>query len=416
MFSSYPRFRLYTTFSSYRSIILDKLLGRQQKGDDVQRLEQELADFLEVEHAVCVPQNRVGVYLTIKNLIDPGQEVIMSPYTIADISNMVILAGGVPVYADVERSTCNIDAKEVAKLFTASTGAVLVTHLHGLAAPNSEIKKLCEHHNVPLIEDAAQAFGAKNQNRRLGTIGNAGVFSFGSFKNINSWLGGAVVSNDKKLVKRIRNELMAFDYQQNNLLMKKVKKGLLTDIVTYPLVFKFFTLWIFRYGFLHDIEAINRRVRTELDVSRTREIPAEYLAQMTPSQARLVRRQLSSVDGFSAARIERARLYHEGLSDINELIIPLFSDDFSHIYTYFPVQYENREKLLKYLMKHNRDIAAQHYKNNATLPGFEEFYRPCPNASAVADQLIFLPTYPSYPISEVERNIETIRKYFKENN
>ena len=113
MFGPNPRFRLYTSLSSYTSILADKLKGRLGKGDDVQALERELAAFLGAGNVLCMPQNRVGVYLTVKHMIDPGQEVVMSPYTIADITNMVVLAGGRPVFADVERETCNIAAAEV---------------------------------------------------------------------------------------------------------------------------------------------------------------------------------------------------------------------------------------------------------------------------------------------------------------
>ncbi len=413
MFGPNPRFRLYTTPSNYISILGDKLKGRLNEGDDVDVLENELKQFLGCEYVLCMPQNRVGMYLLVKHLIELGQEVVMSPYTIADITNMVILAGGRPVFADVDRETCNIATAEVEASISDNTGAVLITHLHGLAAPVEEVKALCEARNVPLIEDSAQGFGAKLGSKRLGTLGIAGVFSFGSFKNVNGWLGGAVCSDDGELIASIREELVSFDYQRHDLLLKKVKKGLVSDIATYPPLFKLFTFWVFRYGFLHDIEAINRKVRTELDAGARQSFPEEYRARMTPAQARLIRPQLATVDKFSSQRIKRGKRYHNGLSDIPGLIVPPLREEFSHIYTYFPIQYAKRERLLKYAMRSGCDIAAQHYKNNADLPEFAEFYRDCPNAAAVADQLIFLPSYPRYPMRDVERNIRVIRRFFE---
>src|SRR6185503_17787272 len=97
----------------------------------------------------------------VKALIKPGRKVILSPYTIADVVNMVVCAGGEPVFADIERETCNVDAAEVERLIDDQTGAVMVTHFYGLACDIERIAKICKDRNVPLIEDAAQAFGVR---------------------------------------------------------------------------------------------------------------------------------------------------------------------------------------------------------------------------------------------------------------
>lgn len=413
-FAPNPRYRIYTTWNSYLSFLGDLLLGRIKKDKQaIACFEDALSKQFGTRHAICVPQNRVGMYLTIKALIAPGQEVILSPYTIADITNMVICAGGRPVFADVERETCNISVAEVERLIHPQTGAVLITHLHGLAAEGQAIKAICDRFQVPLVEDCAQGFGSREGGRLVGTIGDVGVFSFGMYKNLNSWLGGAVITNRDDIGEKVRAELATFSYPSLPYLLQKVKGGLITDIATFPPLFKLLTYWIFRQAFLKDIDFINRFVTIELDVERKQQLPESYKSQFTSFQARLAQSQLSRIDRDSQVRIENGLLYHEGLKDIEELIIPPARSDFSHIYTYFPIQYAKRDELLKFLMEHCRDIAAQHYKNNADLPGFQEFYRDCPNARKVSEELIFLPTYPRYSRQEVEKNIATIRQYFQ---
>jgi dTDP-4-amino-4,6-dideoxygalactose transaminase len=412
-FAPNPRYRIYTTPNSYLSFFGDILKGRLQKNKkDIERLETALSQRLGTQYAACVPQNRVGMYLTVKALIEPGKEVIMSPYTIADITNMVICAGGRPVFADVERETCNISVAEVERLIHQKTGAVLITHLHGLAAEAAKIKEVCDRFQVPLIEDCAQAFGTREGGKPVGTIGDAGIFSFGMYKNINTWLGGAVVSNRDDIMEKIGAELRDFSSATLPYLFQKVKSGLITEIATFPLIFKLFTYWIFRFGLLNDIELINRFVTIELDISRKDKLPESYKSQLTPFQARLALSQLNRIERDSQVRIENGLRYYEGLKDIEELIIPPARSDFSHIYTYFPIQYSQREDLIKFMMKHCRDVAAQHYKNNADLPDFQEFYRDCPNARKVSQELIFLPTYPRYSRNEVDKNIAVIRQYF----
>jgi len=290
----HPRSRIYTSPNSYWSFLRDLLLGRIKKGDEVGKIEKVIAEKFGAPEAVCLPMNRVGLYLVLKNLIKPGQEVIMSPYTIADVVNMVVCAGGIPVFADIEQQSCNISPAEVEKLINNNTGAVIVTHLHGVAARVYEIQTLCRQHNLALIEDAAQAFGGRAKGKRLGTIGDVGIYSIGMYKNINSWYGGAIVAKDSALLGKIRVELAQYDFQSSVFILKKMLKGLTTDLLTHPIIFRPLTYWLFRYGYLHDIGWINKQVEIELDLKLKKEIPSNYLCRYTPFQARLALAQTFS--------------------------------------------------------------------------------------------------------------------------
>jgi dTDP-4-amino-4,6-dideoxygalactose transaminase len=150
---------------------------------------------------VLAPRARVAIHLAVKGLIRPGQKVVLSPYTIADVVNVVVAAGGVPVFADIERETCNVDPAEIEKLVDGDTGAVLVTHLHGLACDMDVIPRLTSERGVPLIEDAAQAFGADGVAR----TGICSTFSFFPTKNLFALGdGGLVTSLDEDTADRIR--------------------------------------------------------------------------------------------------------------------------------------------------------------------------------------------------------------------
>jgi dTDP-4-amino-4,6-dideoxygalactose transaminase len=247
--------------------------------------------------------------------------------------------------------------------------------------------------------------------RRVGTIGDIGVFSFGTYKNISAWYGGLVVTENDTIAESIREAIRAFDFQTAGFLQKKIRFGAMTDILTSPLVFSIATFWIFRFGALKDIEWINRFVRTELDTSRYDDFPDRYRQRFTPFQARLVLSQLDGVDADSRARIEAARIYHEGLSDRDGLILPPFRDDLSHIYTYYPIQHDDPDQLIKWLMYRNRDVGAQHLKNCADLDSFAEFQRDCPNARATAKTVVLLPTYPRYGTKEVVKTAGAVIEF-----
>src|SRR4051794_30154759 len=176
-----PRLRIYTSLGQYVRVLAETVTGRARRGDEVQALETTVADHVGVRCAVAMPLARVGIYFAVKGLISPGQKVILSPYTIADVVNMVVCAGGIPVFADIERNTCNVDAAEIERLIDDATGAVMVTHFYGLACDIERIAQICMAKGVPLIEDAAQAFGVRVNGRPVGTSGAAGIFSFGMY-------------------------------------------------------------------------------------------------------------------------------------------------------------------------------------------------------------------------------------------
>lgn len=412
-FAPHPRSRIYTNFNSYSSFLIELISGRLNKGDDVEKFEQALAEKLGVPYVVCMPMDRVGVYLTIKHIIKPGQGVIMSPYTIADVVNMVICAGAKPVFCDIEQHSCNIDPAKIEALIDDNTGAVMITHLHGIAASAIQISELCRKHDIPMIEDTAQAFGASKDGRMLGNIGEAGIFSFGMYKNINCWYGGAVVSRNKELIDKIRVEILQYDCQSAKFIAKRMLKGLLTDILTLPLLFKPLTFWIFRFGYLHDIKIINKYVEIELDLKLKDHLPENYLKRMTPWQARLALPQLDNLEADRQNRLAKAEAYFGGLNDLDRLIIPLEDNKTNNAFMVFPVQCNDSKKLLKWLMSNNRDIAAQHLKNCADLPSFKEYFRDCPVARKTAQEVIILPTYPRYPLAEAKNNVIAIKEYFE---
>ncbi|MBM3779089.1 MAG: hypothetical protein FJW23_12800 [Acidimicrobiia bacterium] len=405
------RFRLYTRAADYVHLLLDVLTGRTAAGDDVRQLERAVAARVGAAHAMCVPQARVGIHLAVRHLIRPGQAVVMSPYTIADVVNMVICAGGVPVFADIDPSSTNIAPADVERLIDDRTGAVLVTHLHGIACEVEAIAAICRAKGVPLIEDAAQAFGARVGGRSVGTFGDAGVFSFGMYKNVTAFYGGMVVTPNESLDRAMRSELADAPLMPLGALCAKAVSALVTDLVTAPLLFRTFVYWLFRFAHLHDIRAITRFVTVELDTSRKDRLPASYRCRFRPVQARMVRRQLDRVDANAAERVSYARIYHDGLSGLAGLVTPPFRDDGSCVYNYVPIQCEDREALVRWAMRRYRDMAVQHLKNCAALPAFAPEQRECPNADRTAAGTVLLPNYPGYGEAAVRRNVAVIREY-----
>lgn len=410
-----PRFRIYTSPKTYWTVFRELVTGKTDHGNSVREFEKAIEDTYGYKHAIAMPTARTAIYYTIKNTIKPGQKVILSPITISDVINMVICAGGVPVFADVERKTCNIDPKDLETLLDDQTGAVLITHLHGLACDMEKIVALCKSKNVPLIEDSAQAFSSRFQGKYVSSFGRAGIFSFGMYKNVNAFFGGMVVTSDDALAETLRKETASLPFQDRTIQLKKIFHAFTTDLSTMPALFKAFTYWVFRFAYLNRIEKINNITIVDRLPERKDSIPSSYLSRMRPMQARICLDQLSNVENNNRMRIRAARIYNEGLKDIAELILPPFREDGSHLYTYYPIQYHDRHALMRFAMEHKRDLVLSHYHNCANLECFSKYYRNCPNATETSKDLIYLPTYPRYTLAEIHENVRVIRAFFEQN-
>jgi dTDP-4-amino-4,6-dideoxygalactose transaminase len=194
-------------------------------------------------------------------------------------------------------------------------------------------------------------------------------------------------------------------------LLAIVLKGLQTDLATWPPLFASVTYKIFRAGALWGIASMNRQLDPEEGASRLAAMPIGYLGQMTSTQATIALKQLESIDADTLVRIANASQYNRALAPLEMLITPKWQASSSNIFTCYPFQFREREALLRYAMRHQRDFAAQHLRNCADLSEFRELYSDCPNARAAARELIVLPTYPRYPVIEIQRNIEVIRNF-----
>lgn len=410
---SLPRLRLYTSLTQYIQAAREYVTGRWREGD-IAAAERAIAQKVGARHAVLTSMARVGIHLALKNTIRPGQKVVCSPYTIVEVVNMIVAAGGVPLFADLDDNTCNVSATSVEELLATHTdvGAVMVTHFYGLACDVVRIRSACDRLGIPLLEDAAQAFGVTVRGRSVGTFGRAGIFSFGLYKNVNSFYGGAVVTDDDTLAAALRADVAALPPISVGFYFKKVISGAITDIVTWPPLFRILTFQIFRYGMLNDVNSINDKLKIDTNPKLMHEVPAEYMVQPSGLQARLIVQQLPRVERDTETRRRHADRYRRGLTGLPQLRLPPPVAAEEHMYWYFPIQYDRREDLVKFAMRHGRDITLSYHRNCAALPCFAEFSRDCPNAERTANAVIYLPTYPRYAEAEIDKTVDIIRRYF----
>jgi len=174
-------------------------------GAYIGRFEQEFARYVGVSHAVSVTNGTTGLYLALHALgIRPGDEVLVPDLTFVATAHAVLQVGATPVFVDIEPDTWCIDPQAAERAITDRTRAIIPVHLYGHPADMQAITDLAQKHGLLVIEDAAEAHGAELDRRRVGSLGNVGVFSFYGNKIITTGEGGMLTTNDAELAGYIR--------------------------------------------------------------------------------------------------------------------------------------------------------------------------------------------------------------------
>ncbi len=181
--------------------------GQFIMGPFLEQFEQQFAQFVGVKHAIGVSSGTDALLVAMMAMgIGPGDEVITTPFTFFATAGSIVRLGAKPVFVDIIPRTFNIDPEQVEAAITERTRAIMPVHLFGLSSRMIDLGKIARKHDLPIIEDAAQACGAKHKNKRVGSMGKVGCFSFYPTKTLPGLGdGGAVTTDDDELAARIRH-------------------------------------------------------------------------------------------------------------------------------------------------------------------------------------------------------------------
>lgn len=182
-------------------------IGLHLFGENVNKFEEELANYVKVKNAAALSAGTAAIHMAFKALdIKKDDIVFCSSLTFSATANPIIYQNATPVFIDSERETWNMDPRALEKAFEKypNPKAVIVVHLYGTPAKIEEIKEICDKHNVPLVEDAAESLGATYKEKQTGTFGKYGVYSFNGNKIITTSGGGMLVADDEERIEKVR--------------------------------------------------------------------------------------------------------------------------------------------------------------------------------------------------------------------
>ncbi|MEK7598952.1 MAG: DegT/DnrJ/EryC1/StrS family aminotransferase [Patescibacteria group bacterium] len=184
--------------------------GALSIGSKIEEFEKKFAELVGSPYACAVSSGTAGLHLALIACgVKEGDEVITSPFSFIASANAILYVGAKPVFADIDPLTFNIDSKEVEKKITSKTKAILPVHIFGQSCDMHPIIELASRRNLKVVEDACESIAAEHKNQKVGTFGDAAVFSFYPNKQMTTGEGGIIVTSDKKidsLCRSLRNQ------------------------------------------------------------------------------------------------------------------------------------------------------------------------------------------------------------------
>lgn len=336
-------------------------------GEEVVALEHELASYLGAPQVVTVASGTDALFIALRAMgVRPGDEVITTPFTFIATVEAIQHAGAKPVLVDIDPQTFNLEPAHLESALSERTRAILPVHLYGQTAPMREIRAFAQQHRLLILEDAAQAIGARYRTvdgepgQMVGNLGDAAGFSLYPTKNLGAYGdAGFITTSEPQIAEEAR--LIA----------------------------------------AHGSKVRYHHVRA-----------SGYTSRLDALQAAILRVKLPYLEGWNRRRRQIAHLYDEGLKDVLETPYP--APYAYHIYHQYTVRTPVRDRLAAFLKEHGVGSSI-HYPVPAHLqPAYRDLAPEgsLPESEKAAREVLSLPMHPFLEDAQVQQVIETVRRFF----
>ena len=352
-----PYFDLKAEYASLRDEILPALdrVCRNASfilGEEVERFEKQFAEFCEVKHCIALNSGTSALHLGLLALgVQPGDEVITTPNTFLATAEAITYCGARPVFVDIDPATGNLDPSRIERAITRATKAILPVHLYGRLADMDAINEIAARHKLTVLEDAAQAHGARYRGRRAGSLSQAAAFSFYPSKNLGAYgEGGALTTNDDRIAEYAR---VARNHGQSN-----------------------------RYE--HEFVGYNYR--------------------MDGFQGAVLQIKLRRLDEWNARRRELAATYRRLLADVR-VDIPQDDSRDEAAYHLFVIYLNERDCVRRLLADRGVETMIHYPRPLHLQPAYATLGIPegsLPHAELACERVLSLPLFPSLPVEQAE--------------
>ncbi len=365
-----PLFDLKVSAEAKRRVNQVLKSGWLTTGPSTAEFEREVARLLKTPHAVATSSATAGLKAVLMAMgIGSGKEVITTPFTFVATIEAVLSVGALPILADINPSTLNIDADEVDRKISDRTALIMPVDIAGYPCDYRQLVPLCQQKGLPLVSDAAHAFGAILRGRHIPEMTDGAVYSFHSTKNVTCGEGGMVVSQHKPLIEAVRT--------------------------------------MSRHGLTSNAHMRRRSRESGYDA-----VAVGLKANLSDLHAAVGLGQLQAFEANQRRRQRLAQQYQNNLVSLDSYLeLPFIEDGFQHAWHLFIIKLHrsrlkvDRDRFIRLMAKRGIECGV-HFR-----PIFEfEFYRDLldvsdryfPNAAYAGRRVVSLPLYPHLKLSEVD--------------
>lgn len=351
--------------------VMDTLNGVWlSRGPKVSQFEEEFQNYTKANHAIAVCSCTAALHVSIVAAgVKDGDEVITSPITFPATTNAILYERATPVLVDVDRNTFNMAPELIEERITARTKAIIPVHMAGQPCDMDKILEIARRHNLAVIEDAAHAIGAKYGEKHVGTLGNAGCFSFYASKNLVTGDGGMIIADDKKFAEFSR--VISLHGMSTTAWKRYSKEGSANWELVYP-------------GFKYN---------------------------MTDIEASLGIHQLRKIELITSLRQKWSGLYDQLLADLPEITLPHRAPGRRHACHLYVITLDvdrlsvTRDQFMEILKAENIGCGI-HFVSVHLQPYYQKCFayraEDYPNAAWLSDRILSLPLFPQMTETDVQ--------------
>ena len=334
------------------------------RGKDVFHFEESYKEILGVKHCINTGSGTDALFIVLKSLgITTGDEVLTPAFSWISSSETISLCGAKPVFVDVDPQTYTLNPDRIEEHITERTKGVIAVHLYGQSAHMAILKKICDKHQLFLLEDCAQGHLTQEQGQYAGTFGDAGAFSFYPTKNLGAYGdAGCIVTNNTALAEKARRIANHGALQKDD----------------------------------HVFEGINSRMDT--------------------IQATVLLAKLPYLKQWNEQRKAHAQLYHDLLRDIPEITIPYIRPDTDHTFHLYVIRAKQRQALKAWLASRGIQTLIHYPQALPNLPAYQNMnHQPeeFPVASRLQDEVLSLPVHPMLNPEAIPFVCRSIREFYQ---
>lgn len=341
-------------------------------GANVSKFEEDLANYIGTKYCLTFNSGTSALHAAlIAHGISTGDEVIVPSFTFIATANSPQFVGAKPVFADIEETTCGLDPEDVVERITPRTKAIMPVHYGGCPCRIQELREIADDHNLILIEDAAEAFGASVGGKKVGSFGDSAMMSFCQNKVITTGEGGAIVTDSRDLYEKMKlihshGRLETSDYFSTTAIMDYISLG--------------------------------------------------YNFRMSNITAALGISQLGKVEDIIKMRRNDAGYYLEKLKQISDIKVFKIPEDYYHVYQLFSIQASKRDLLSKYLEE--KGIMTKIYFTPVHKAHFYQsklnYSCELPVTDKISESIISLPFYPGISRVDIDKVTNSIKEFYGE--